>query len=453
MLRPMGGRKWWVLLGLALAACGDDGGDGALDAAVTDGSVERDGTIDADAFSSSDAGPPEPTVILPRIAIEADELAVLVNDDDPLSVAVADAYVEARGIPEANVVHLTLPVGMNVLSRDAFADAEAAMEDALPEGIEALALTWTQPFRVDCMSITSAFALGFDEMYCNTAGGCASTAPVDYFASLSTHPLADHGLRPTMMLAATSAEGGRALAERGVAADDTFPGGDGYLVRTTDTARSVRHPTFPGVVSDWEGTLAFTYVDNADGGGDNTIADTEDVFFYFTGLARVPDIATNTYLPGAIADHLTSFGGRVPTSGQMSIMEWIDAGATGSYGTVVEPCNYQQKFPSVPIVVEHYFHGATLVEAYWKSVRWPGEGLFVGAPLARPYGLQEVTVDADSITIETNAIRPGERWAVQTAESVDGPWATELEVGTDTHERVTITAPRTGAPFVRLERL
>jgi uncharacterized protein (TIGR03790 family) len=448
----MGGRRWWLLLVLALGACGDDGGDGALDAAVIDAAIEPDGSIEADALTPTDAGPPDPTVILPRLAIEPTELAVLVNDDDPLSVAVADAYVEARAIPEANVVHLTLPME-NVLSRDAFATAEAAMEDALPEGIEALALTWTQPFRVDCMSITSAFALGFDEMYCNTEGGCAATAPVDYYGSASTHPLADHDLRPTMMLAATSSEGGMALVDRGVAADDTFPSGDGYLVRTTDMARSVRYPTFPGVVSEWEGALDFTYVDNADGSGENVITDTADVLFYFTGLARVASIETNTYLPGAIADHLTSFGGRVPTSGQMSIMEWIDAGATGSYGTVVEPCNYQQKFPSVPVVVDAYFHGATLVEAYWKSVRWPGEGLFVGEPLARPYGLQEVSIDADSITIETNAVRPGESWAVQSAESMDGPWTTEMEVSTEVHERMTIVAPRTGAPFVRLERL
>jgi len=449
----MGGNRWWMLVlgvSLGLGCGGDDSGDDP----VVDMAVPVDsGEVGVDGFVPTDAGPAEPTVLLPRLAIEPSELGVLVNDDDPLSVAVAEAYVAARGIPEANVVHLTLPVGENVLSRDAFATAETATEDALPEGIEALALTWTQPFRVDCMSITSAFALGFDEMYCNTVGGCATTAPVDYYGSASTRPVEDHGLRPTMMIAATSAEGGEALIDRGVAADATFPTGDGYLVNTTDGARTVRAPTYPGVVSEWEGALSFTYVDNGDGSGSNVVTDTSDILFYFTGLARVADIDTNTYLPGAIADHLTSFGGRVPTSGQMSIMEWLDAGATGSYGTVVEPCNYQQKFPSVPIVIDSYFHGATLVEAYWKSVRWPGEGLFVGEPLARPYGEQTVTIGADDITIETNAVRPGETWEVQTAESMDGPWTTQMEVTTDEHARMAIVAPRTGAAFVRLEKL
>ena len=34
----------------------------------------------------------------------------------------------------------------------------------------------------------------------------------------------------------------------------------------------------------------------------------------------------------------------------------------------------------------HYATGATAIEAYWKSVAWPVEGVFVGEPLARPFG-------------------------------------------------------------------
>jgi hypothetical protein len=40
----------------------------------------------------------------------------------------------------------------------------------------------------------------------------------------------------------------------------------------------------------------------------------------------------------------------------------------------------------------HYASGASAIEAYWKSVAWPGEGVFVGEPLARPFApkLQEI---------------------------------------------------------------
>ncbi len=71
---------------------------------------------------------------------------------------------------------------------------------------------------------------------------------------------------------------------------------------------------------------------------------------------------------------------------------WLEAGATASYGTVVEPCNHRQKFPLPGIAMFHYALGASAIEAYWKSVAWPGEGVFVGDPLARPFApnLREV---------------------------------------------------------------
>jgi len=70
----------------------------------------------------------------------------------------------------------------------------------------------------------------------------------------------------------------------------------------------------------------------------------------------------------------------------MSALRWLEAGATASYGTVVEPCNFPQKFPDPGVAMRHYLDGDTAVEAYWKSVVWPGQGLFIGEPLARPYG-------------------------------------------------------------------
>ena len=36
-------------------------------------------------------------------------------------------------------------------------------------------------------------------------------------------------------------------------------------------------------------------------------------------------------------------------------------------------------------VIRRYLAGETLIEAYWKSVEMPGQGIFVGEPLARPY--------------------------------------------------------------------
>jgi uncharacterized protein (TIGR03790 family) len=62
--------------------------------------------------------------------------------------------------------------------------------------------------------------------------------------------------------------------------------------------------------------------------------------FYFVGAATVPNVEGTQFLPGAVADHLTSFGGMLTDSPQMSSLRWLEAGATGSYGAVVEPCNF-----------------------------------------------------------------------------------------------------------------
>jgi uncharacterized protein (TIGR03790 family) len=109
------------------------------------------------------------------------------------------------------------------------------------------------------------------------------------------------------------------------------------------------------------------------------------VLFYFTGLATVSGLETLRFLPGAIADHLTSTGGILTGHDQMSALRWLEAGATGSYGTVMEPCNFTTKFPKPAPAIGRYTRGETLLEAYWKSVAWPGQGVFVGEPLAAPF--------------------------------------------------------------------
>ena len=116
-----------------------------------------------------------------------------------------------------------------------------------------------------------------------------------------------------------------------------------------------------------------------------------DVLFYLTGAVSVPDIDTNHYRPGAVADHLTSSGGQLTDSRQMSSLRWLEAGATGSYGAVTEPCNFPSKFPDPGVLIATYLTGATLIEAYWKSVEMPGQGIFIGEPLARPFGGHAVT--------------------------------------------------------------
>ncbi|MGD7036182.1 TIGR03790 family protein [Methylotuvimicrobium buryatense] len=89
-------------------------------------------------------------------------------------------------------------------------------------------------------------------------------------------------------------------------------------------------------------------------------------------------------IAGTVGDHLTSTGG-VLTGSKLSIIEWIEAGVTGSYGTVIEPCNFPEKFPHPGVLMFYYLRGSTLIEAYRKSVARPGQGIFIGKPLAKPF--------------------------------------------------------------------
>lgn len=310
--------------------------------------------------------------------ITAETLAIIVNDADPHSRQVARYYQARRRIPAANIIHVSFAPGKSVLSQAAFEKIKKEVVARTPANIQAYAITWAAPYRVECMSITTAFAFGFDKQFCSQ--NCNATRPSPYFNSDSHAPYSDHGIRPTLALAGISVDEVKKLIDRGLASDASFPRGTGYLVSTGDKARNVRAALYPTILQYLGGRLNLQIV-QADG-----IRNRNDVLFYFTGITKVNDLKTIRFIPGAIADHLTSTGGQLTDSGQMSSLRWLEAGATGSYGTVVEPCNLPGKFPSPGIVINHYLQGESLIEAYWKSVAMPGEGIFIGEPLARPFG-------------------------------------------------------------------
>lgn len=418
---------------LLLAACSDDGApppDSGLADAMADAATDAPRAAD---FGPDSAPPGPPRVTMPRISISAEEVGILVNEDDPVSVEVAAYYRQKRKIPAANVVKLKLDSKLNTLEAAAFAPLKKKVDAALGPKIQALVLTWMKPYRVHCMGITSAFALGYDVKYCNdkaiTGKSCSPTAASPYYASQSARPYTDHKLRPAIMLAGVSAAEVKKVIDRGLKADGTFPTGQGYLVRTTDKARSTRYLAFQHTVSAFNhpGGLSLKYVDNHAGSkADNVIKNVQGVLFYFTGLTTVSELGTNTYRPGALADHLTSFGGQLKPAGaggQMSILRWLEAGAAGSYGTANEPCNYTQKFPDTRVLLPFYYRGNTLIEAYWKSVQWPGEGVFVGDPLARPWGTK-VALTGNTLTISTTSLRPMKGYTLKGRKAAGSPLAT-----------------------------
>lgn len=313
-------------------------------------------------------------------------MGLVINEDDPYSVQVGAYYAKVRQIPPGQILRVKLPLKAE-LSPSEFAGFAKRVDAFYGNRVQGLALAWKLPYAVACNSITGALALGYDGKLCSEA--CQKpghkSKPSVYFGSVSVKPFKDHRMRLSMLLAAKDVEGAKALIDRGVRSDGTLglkgaPPVDAHFVTTSDQVRSVRQWSYPPA-----GPQAKV--------GINVVLDQSDalrhvdrVLLYMTGKERIEGLETVNFVPGALADHLTSFGGMLDDAhGQMSVLSWIDAGATASYGTTSEPCAHPQKFPHPQALLLFYVQGATALEAYWKSVMWPQQGLFVGEPLAAPF--------------------------------------------------------------------
>lgn len=314
--------------------------------------------------------------------LTAAQLGLVINTNDPYSVEVGAYYTKRRGIAPEHVLRIDLPVQPKLGLED-LARLRVALNERFDGGVQALALAWVQPYAVDCQSITGVLALGQDTTLCSHTCDRANTSP--YFDSPSRAPWTDHGMRPSMLIAARSVDQAKALIDRGVAADHTLglrgaPPVNVWFLQTSDRARSVRSVLFPPAGS-LRGMPVDVHVVKAD-----SLLDQPRVLMMQTGLPQLHDLATLDWVPGALGDHLTSFGGLLDrVDGQTTALAWIEAGATASYGTVSEPCNHLQKFPHPQVLLLHYLQGSTALEAYWKSVAWPQQGVFVGEPLAAPF--------------------------------------------------------------------
>src|SRR5262245_59660205 len=179
-----------------------------------------------------------PLAALVALQLTAADLAVVVNDADRLSVATAQYYVQRRAIPAENVIHVRFEAGRPTLSEAEFTALRTDIVSRTPTRVQAYALTWTQPYRVDCMSMTTAFAAGFAPAFCSDR--CTATRWSPYYNSNADRPYDRFGLRPAMSVAASSIKADRELIDRGIASDDAHPQGRAYLVETNDVARKVR---------------------------------------------------------------------------------------------------------------------------------------------------------------------------------------------------------------------
>lgn len=352
---------------------------------------------------------------------------LIVDPESADGKAVANYYLAARGVPLENVVYLDPQAANYPTWVDDKLDvlfgmlANRGVEDhidyiVVAPGVSfyvpAAGFIWDPCSPVRRFSMSSVFTMAFLAEDILASSSQNSQGPMTYstrnqYASDNNTAIGfDSSLRwfrgiPDdregsrqyfigMMLGYTGARGNSVgeildLIDRSVAVDGTMASGAStfYFMETTDDARSgPRDAFYPVVVAALQG-LGF--------GAEHLCCDPlpigrHDCLGIMTGWAN-PDIMGGdfTIMPGAFCDHLTSFAGTFDNSSQTKMSDWIRKGASGSHGTVEEPCNYSGKFPN-PRLHVYYAQGLSLGESLLRSLIFtPYQGLMYGDPLTRPF--------------------------------------------------------------------
>ncbi len=347
-------------------------------------------------------------------------VVVVVNQNSTNSVQLGNDYCERRNVPPQNLFRMTGWSGSPITwSRT---DFETRLLNPLLTMLSARGLTnqaeyvllsMDIPYRIEDNgsqnSTTSALFYGFKQDTTPPPGAPASCSLPD--SSSNSYAFSESPFRAAppdtavtnsflaMMLTDNSLPAAELILDRGVAADSSFPVQAVYLAKTSDVDRNVRHLEFDNAIFD----------DRVAGCNSLIRIDTDSTSFtnllgLLTGLANL-SLPPGAFVPGAMGDSLTSYAGFLfEFSGQTPLLAFLDAGASGSYGTVVEPCNYTQKFPN-PLDYFYQERGYSLAEAYYQSLQNPYQGLLVGEPLSAPFARRG---SADWSSLTNGTVRSGQ---------------------------------------------
>jgi uncharacterized protein (TIGR03790 family) len=315
---------------------------------------------------------------------------VVINQSSANSRELGNYYCERRQVPPNNVLRIAWN-GVNTFwSRSDFQSylleplMMALTARGLTNQIDYVVLSMDIPFQtVDGSAInstTSALFYGFkDDSGPDWVGITNSYAASEQvFAQAKPASAPGYAFLTTMITSDTLAHA-KMLVDQGVNSDGTFPYQSVLLAKSSDATRNIRYHAFDNAV--FNGRLNPYYSiarTNCDGFFGQT-----NLLGFQTGLYQF-SVSPNAFVPGAMADSLSSYGGLIfGYNDQTTLLTFINAGAAGSYGTVTEPSPNPEKFPDP----QNYFYqarGFSLAECYYQSLLDPYEGLIVGEPLAAP---------------------------------------------------------------------
>lgn len=372
------------------------------------------------------------------LAIGPHEIVLLVNEDSEDSKTIAAEYAKLRSVPQENIIYLKIPCSNGVprlMSPDDFMKLIylPAAKEINKRGINDHALAWVYsadfPTAVNTEPRSSLTGFTF------VRGKILSSADIDkakYISRVFAGPdnpndkgtspqsfntagnfLGDEMPLPAMMLGVTGTNANTRdeimqCLRKGAESDSTSPSGTVYLITGTDIRATCRQWQFESVQKELRHLGIACLIQS------NFPAGKKDIAGIMMGAAIVNPNQDCGYLPGCMAEHLTSMAGMFENSDQTKLSKWISAGASASAGTVNEPYSAWLKFPHARFFV-HYASGCTAIESFYLSIRSPLQILLVGDPLARPWAPKA----ALKIT-EQSGDKPASRIYKAEASSKDG---------------------------------
>lgn len=337
---------------------------------------------------------------------------IVVNDESIESQQIGALYRQTRGIPERNVCHVSISPRTNRVNSGLFQTSVVSRihqhiaAHGLSNQIDYIVLSKDIPYAarwdIDNGLQNGSTAIifyglkDFMDPNCQVHTGTSNAYYQTERAFRRSDSYAASNYYLCTMLTARGLSQATTLVARAKSADGTYPRGDIVLFKSWslgNPARNIRYKRFDNL--DFS-SLFFTNFPNVEVAQNewNAVFQNTNLLGYCHSVSTSIWINNHTYLPGAIADHLTSCGGFLfdaEEQSQMSILDWIQAGASASYGTVVEPCAYLEKFPD-PMVYFWQYRGFNLAESYWMSVQNPYMGIFLGDPLMAPFATPQPVV-------------------------------------------------------------
>jgi uncharacterized protein (TIGR03790 family) len=357
---------------------------------------------------------------------------VVANLNSSNSCELANYYSERRMVPPENVLGIWWAGGNVSWFSDEFQASllnpllSMLADRQLTNQIDYVVLSMDIPFETintvdgSVNSTTSALFYGFR----SGGGGNSYAGSEAVFSQARPSGSPGYSFLATMITQASLAEA-KAVIDQGVDSDGTFPPQPVILAKSSDMLRNIRFASFDNAIFNVNIRGASSILrTNAD-----SLWSQATVLGYQTGLANFI-VPPGTFVPGAMADSLTSFGGVIfGPNGQTSLLAFLSAGAAGSYGTVAEPANDPLKFPD-PQAYFYQSRGFSLAESYYQSLTVPRLGLVVGEPLAAPFrqtGWGEWSVS--NTVLSGTARLPLSFWAIDVEHPlqqvdlfVDGRW-------------------------------